>query len=78
MGEKECAGLRIIKFTAIIALNALDGDAELGANISEKICKCGRSLGFEAERKRPNVVGAIIKNYQIIFIARHTNNWGGP
>jgi hypothetical protein len=46
MGEKERAGLGIIKFTAIIALDALDGGAELGANISEKICKCGKNLGF--------------------------------
>ena len=36
MGEKERAGLGIIKFTAIVALDALDGGAELGANKSEK------------------------------------------
>ena len=78
MGEKERAGLGIIKFTAIVALDALDGGAELGVNKSEEIGKGGKNLGFEAERKRPNVVGAIIKNYRIIFIARHTNNWGGP
>jgi hypothetical protein len=62
MREEERAGLRIIKFTAIVALDALDGGAKLRANISEKIRKSGKYLGFEAERKSPNVVGAIIKN----------------
>ena len=37
MGEEEHAGLRIVEFTAVIALDALDGGAKLYANISEKI-----------------------------------------
>jgi len=37
MGEKERAGLRIVEFTAVVALDALDGGAKLRANISEKI-----------------------------------------
>jgi len=36
MGEEERAGLRIIKFTTVIALDALDGGAKLRANISKK------------------------------------------
>ena len=78
MGEKERAGLRIVEFTAVVALDALDGGAKLRANISEKIRKSGKCLRFEAEWKSPNVVGAIVKNDQIIFVSRHTNNWGGP
>ena len=78
MGEKECAGLRIVEFTAVVALDALDGGAKLRANISEKIRKSGKCLGFEAERKSPNVVGAIIKNDQILFVSRQTNNWRCP
>jgi hypothetical protein len=74
MREEERAGLRIIKFTAIVTLDALDGGAKLRPNISEKNRKSGKCLGFEAGRKSPNVVGAIVKNNQIIFVARHTNN----
>ena len=37
VGEEEHAGLRIVEFTAIIALDALDGGAKLYANISKKI-----------------------------------------
>ena len=36
VGEEERAGLRIIKFTTVIALDALDGGAELRANMSKK------------------------------------------
>jgi hypothetical protein len=78
VGEEERAGLRIIKFTAIVALDALDGGAKLRANIYEKIRKGGKCLGFEAKRKSSNAVRTIIKNNKIIFVSRHTNNWRGP
>jgi len=56
VGEEERAGLRIIEFSAIVALDALDGGAELRANMSKKIRKNRKSLGFEAKRKGPHVV----------------------
>jgi len=56
VGEKERASRRIIKFTAVVALDALDGGAKLRANVSEKIGKSGKCLRFKAERKSPNVV----------------------
>jgi hypothetical protein len=78
MGEKECAGLRIIRFAAVVALDALDGGPKLRANKRKKVRKSEKCLGFEAERKSPNVVGAIIKNNEIIFVSRHTNNGRCP
>ena len=68
MGEEERAGLRIIEFSAIVALDALDGGAELRANMSKKIRKNRKSLGFEAKRKSPNVVRTIIKNDKIVLV----------
>jgi len=56
VGEEERAGLRIVEFSAIIALDSLDGGAELRANMSKKIRKNRKSLGFEAKRKGPHVV----------------------
>ena len=56
MGEDELVGLRIVEFSAIIALDSLDGGAELRANMSKKIRKNRKSLGFEAKRKGPHVV----------------------
>jgi hypothetical protein len=37
VGEKERAGRGIIKFAAIVALDALDGGAKLRMNIGKKI-----------------------------------------
>ena len=36
MSKKERAGAGVIKLTAIVALNVLDGDAELSGNIRKK------------------------------------------
>jgi len=74
VGEKERAGCRIVKFAAIVALDALDGGAELSVNICEKIGKSGERLGFFTEGKSPNVMGTIIQNNKIIFVPRHTDN----
>ena len=46
MGEKERAGRRIVEFTTIVTLDVLDGGAKLRANISKKIGKGGKRLGF--------------------------------
>ena len=46
MGEEERAGWRIIKFPAIVALDALDGGAKLCVNIRKEIGKGGKRLGF--------------------------------
>ena len=56
VGEEEWVGLRIVKFSAIITLDALDGGAKLCANMSKKIRKNRKSLRFEAKRKGPHVV----------------------
>jgi hypothetical protein len=44
MVEKERAGLRIVEFTTIDAVDALDGGAKLRADISEKIGKSGKCV----------------------------------
>jgi hypothetical protein len=54
--EEERAGHGIIKFTTVVALDALDGGAKLCAHVSKEICKGGKSFRFEAKRKSPNVV----------------------
>ena len=37
MGEEEGAGARVVKLTAIVALDGLDGGAKLCGNISKEI-----------------------------------------
>ena len=46
MGEKERAGQGIVKLSAVVAMDALDGGAKLCASISKKIGKCGKRVGF--------------------------------
>jgi hypothetical protein len=75
MGEEERAGRRMIEFTAIVALNCLYEGVELRAHIREKVSKSVKSVGFEAQRKCPAIMSAIIKYNKIILIARNTNNW---
>ena len=56
MGEEERAGLRIVEFLAVVALDALDGGAKLCASMSKKIGEGRKNFRFEAQRKGPNIV----------------------
>ena len=44
MGEEECAGARVFKLTAIVALNCRDGGAELSGHIGKKVSKGGKGV----------------------------------
>jgi hypothetical protein len=78
VSEEERAGRGVVKLAAVVALNCLDGGGKLRAHIGEKVREDAKSIRFKAQRKSPGVVSAIIKNDQIIFISRHTDNWRGP
>jgi hypothetical protein len=44
--EEERAGRGIVKLPAVIALNALNGGAELRFNMGKEIGNGGKSIGF--------------------------------
>jgi hypothetical protein len=46
--EEERAGWVIVKLPAVVALDALNGGAKLRADISKKIGKSGKGVGFQA------------------------------
>jgi hypothetical protein len=46
MREEERAGKGVVKFPAIVALNALNGGAELRVNVGKKICNGGKGVGL--------------------------------
>ena len=48
MSEEERAGRGMIEFTAIVALDCVDGGVELRAHIREEIRDCTKSIRFEA------------------------------
>ena len=53
MCEEERAGAGVVKLASIVALNCLDGGAELCPNIGEKVGQCGERVGFQLQRKSP-------------------------
>jgi hypothetical protein len=46
MSKKKRAGLRIVELPAVVALNVLDGEAELRVNICKEVRKSRKSFGF--------------------------------
>ena len=66
--EEESAGSGVIKIFAIVTLNGLDASTKLGGGIGEEVCERAVSIRLEALRKSPQIVSAIIKYDQIIFV----------
>jgi len=48
MSEEERAGRGMVEFAAIVALNCLDGGAEVRAHIGEKVSNGIKRVGFKA------------------------------
>jgi hypothetical protein len=71
MSEEECAGAGVVKLTPIVALNTLEGVAELGGNKGEKVSKNGKCVRLKFKGKCTRKVRAIIKNNEIIFITKN-------
>lgn len=78
MREKERAGSRVVKLAAIIALDALDGGAKLRRDKGKEISKSSKSVRLETQWKSPYVMGAVVKNNQVVLVTRHTKNRRRP
>jgi hypothetical protein len=74
---REEAGGGVIKFTSIISLDAPDGTTKLRGLKGEEVGEGGKGVGHLAQRKSPRVVGAIIKDDQIILAARDRHSEQG-
>jgi len=48
VGKEEGTGARVIELTAVVALDALDGDAKLCAHVGEKVREGGKRVRFKA------------------------------
>jgi hypothetical protein len=78
LGEEEVTSARVVKLFPVIALDSLDACDKLGGGVGDEVSKRAESVRFKSQRKRPQVVSAIIKYNQIIFITRNTDHWRGP
>jgi len=77
-GQEEGTGRRVVKLSPVVALNTLDGATELRGHPSEEARERGKRVRLQAQRKSPRVMSAIIKNHQVIFIARDAQDRRGP
>ena len=60
VGKEEGTGARVIELTAVVALDALDGDAKLCAHVGEKVRKGGkRVMLWIQNRSTTHVVEAV-------------------
>jgi len=78
LGEEEVTGARVVKLFPVVALDSLDVGAKLGGGVGDEVSKRAESVRFKSQRKSPQVVSAIIKYNQIIFVTGNTDNWRGP
>jgi hypothetical protein len=62
MREEKRASGRIVEFTTVVTLNALNCGAKLCGDISKKVSKSSKSVGFLAQWEGPQIVRAVIKN----------------
>jgi hypothetical protein len=70
--ESVCGG--VIKLMSNIALDALDGSTQLRGHKGEKVGEGGEGVRLLARWKIPRVVGAIIKDVQVILVTKETQN----
>jgi hypothetical protein len=67
----------VIELTSIVALDGFDGAAKLCGDIID-FFDSGKSVRFNMQSKSPHKMRVIIKDKQIIFIARYANNRRNP
>jgi hypothetical protein len=66
--EEERAGAGVIKLAPVVTLDGLHRCSKLCGGVGDEPGKCIESVRFETQRKSPQVMSAVIKNNQIIFI----------
>ena len=77
LSEEKLTGARVVKLFPVVALNSLDPGAKLGGGVSDEVSKRAESVRFKPQRKRPQIMSAIIKYDQVVFITRNADNWRG-
>jgi hypothetical protein len=63
---------------AIVALESLDGEAELSGYPSKEVAESGERLRLGSQGKSLGVMGEIIDHHQVVLIARHAENKRSP
>jgi hypothetical protein len=72
VGEEKCSGAGVVKLTAIVTLDDLNGGAELRRYMGKEVSKCTERVRFH--KGSPQMMQTIIQNDQVIFVTRDTND----
>jgi hypothetical protein len=78
MRKKEVAGQRVTKFPLVITLDGPDGASKLSGNPTEEVRERRECIRLQAQEKSPQKIRVIVKNDQVLFIARNAQNRGCP
>lgn len=78
LAEKKGTSTGVVKLAPVVTLDGLHSGAELGRGVGNEGCERAKSVKFNTKRKNPQVMSAIIKNDQIIFVSINAGNKGGP
>jgi hypothetical protein len=78
MSGEECSSGGIVELTVVVALNNFDRAVKLCRDKGNFFDKVEKVSYLTRKEKSLHKVGAIIKNEQVVFVARNTNNWRGP
>jgi hypothetical protein len=71
LAKKKGMSTRVVKLAPVVTLDGLHSGAELDRGIGKEGRERAESVSFNTKRKSPQVMSAIVKNDQIIFITRH-------
>jgi len=76
--EEERTGGGVIELPPVVALDGLNGEAELSGHPGKEVEEGGEGLRLGTQRKRPRVVREVIDHHQIVLVAREAEYRGGP
>jgi hypothetical protein len=77
-GEEEGARGGVIELTPVVALDDLNGEAELSGHPGKAVKKGGEGVRLGTQRESPGVVREIIYDHQIILITRNAEYRRSP
>jgi hypothetical protein len=77
-GEEEGARGGVIELTPVVALDDLNGEAELSGHPGKEVKKGGEGVRLSMQREGPGVVREIINDHQIILITRNAEYRRSP
>jgi hypothetical protein len=76
-GEEGARG-GVIELTPVVALDGLNGEAELSGHPGKEVKNGGEGVRLSTQRESPGVVREIINDHQIILITRNAKYRGSP